>query len=59
MERKPPRNIGLSAEKVHAALVAANGSPTQAARNLGVARNTIVYWMRKANLSRSVAIVQE
>ena len=59
MERKPPRNIGLTAEQVHAALVAADGSPTKAARNLGVARNTIIYWMRTRNLSRKVAIVQE
>ena len=57
MGRKPPRNIGLTAEKVHAALIAADGSPTHAARMLGVTRNTIIYWMRtrKITVRRVVA----
>ena len=43
MTRKSPRTLGLTVEKVHAALIAAAGSPTRAARMLGVTRNTIVY----------------
>jgi len=38
---------GLTAEKVRAALIAGDGSPKQAARILGVSRQTVHSWMRK------------
>lgn len=38
---------GLTVEKVRAALVAADGSPTRAALMLGVSRQTIHAWMKK------------
>lgn len=55
-DRKPSIRVGLTAEKVRAALVLCDGSPTHAAKMLGVGRNTIVYWMRKANLRRVATI---
>lgn len=50
MTRKPPTPIGLDAEQVRAALQAANGSPTKAARLLGVGRGTVNYWIVKAKI---------
>ena len=38
---------GLTAEKVRAALIAADGSPKGAAAMLGVSRQTIHDWMKK------------
>lgn len=37
---------GLTEDKVRAALTLAGGSPTEAARLLGVGRQTVIYWMR-------------
>lgn len=37
----------LTAEKVRAALIAADGSPKAAAAKLGVSRQTVHAWMRK------------
>lgn len=59
MTRKPPLNVGLNAEKVQAALTLVDGSPTRAARLLGVTRNTIVYWMDRGGMKRQVTIVQD
>jgi hypothetical protein len=58
MERRPPTHAGLTEEKVRAALIAADGSPTHAARMLGVGRQTIIYWMNTRNIiiKRSVEI---
>lgn len=50
MQRKPPVNVGLDAEKVAAALVLADGSPTGAARILGVTRNTVKYWIDRSDI---------
>lgn len=46
----------LTAEKVTAALVAGDGSPTKAAAILGVSRQTIHDWMRKKGIRRRVVI---
>lgn len=54
--RKPPLNVGLTAEKVAAALTLANGSPTGAARILGVTRNTVNYWRDRAGLTTKVTV---
>ena len=46
MTRRPPKTVGLTEEKVRAALTLSGGSPTEAARLLGVGRQTVIYWMR-------------
>lgn len=56
MTRKPPVHAGLTEEKVVAALVLANGSPTRAASILGVGRGTIIYWMKSRNITIKRAI---
>jgi hypothetical protein len=48
--RRPSTRVGLTEEKVRAALIAADGSPTRAARMLGVGRGTIIYWMNTRNI---------
>lgn len=58
MNRKPSSQLGLTVEQVTAALTEAQGSPTRAARILGVTRNTVLYWIRTRKLSRSVIIVK-
>jgi transcriptional regulator of acetoin/glycerol metabolism len=40
----------LTAEKVRAALIATDGSPTKAAALLGVSRQTVHAWMRKHDI---------
>jgi len=50
MTRQPPTRKGLNAEKVAAALLLADGSPTRAARMLGVTRNTINYWVERGHI---------
>lgn len=40
----------LTPEKVRAALVAGDGSPTKAARILGVSRQTVHDWMKKKDI---------
>jgi transcriptional regulator with GAF, ATPase, and Fis domain len=46
------RNVtsGLTVEKVRAALIASDGSPTGAAERLNVTRQTIHAWMRKHDI---------
>lgn len=46
MSGRPPISAGLSEERVRAALEEAEGSPTRAARLLGVGRQTVIYWIR-------------
>ena len=46
MSYRPPISAGLSEESVRAALEQADGSPTGAARLLGVGRGTVIYWIR-------------
>jgi len=41
---------GLTVEKVRAALIVGNGSPTKAAAVLGVSRQTIHDWMKKHHI---------
>lgn len=43
-------NTPLTAEKVRAALIASDGSPTKAAAMLGVSRQAVHKWMRKADI---------
>lgn len=50
MTRRPPTSVGLTEEAVRAALIAANGSPTAAARALGVGRSAVIYWIRTRNI---------
>jgi len=50
MTRKPPKAVGLTEEKVRAALTLAGGSPTEAARLLGVGRQAVIYWIRTRNI---------
>jgi transcriptional regulator of acetoin/glycerol metabolism len=41
---------GLTPEKVRAALIAADGSPSAAAAFLGVSRQTVHAWMKKHDI---------
>lgn len=50
---------GLTAEKVRAALIAADGSPTRAAVILGVSRQTVHAWMRKHAIRVEKRVVHE
>lgn len=50
MSRRPTTKIGLSEERVREALAASDGSPTKAARLLGVGRGTILYWIRSRRI---------
>jgi transcriptional regulator of acetoin/glycerol metabolism len=43
-------NQPLTIERVRAALIACEGSPTKAASMLGVSRQTIHKWMRKHDI---------
>jgi len=50
---------GLTTERVISALIKANGSPTEAAKLLGVKRGAIYYWMEKHQIEvNRTAIVQ-
>jgi transcriptional regulator of acetoin/glycerol metabolism len=40
----------LTVERVRAALIAADGSPTRAGEILGVSRQTVHAWMRKHSI---------
>jgi len=48
----------LSAEKIRAALIAADGSPKRAAAMLGVSRQTVHAWMRKHAIRVERRVVQ-
>lgn len=45
-----PEREPLTAERVRAALIAASGSPSKAAAILGVSRQTVHEWIRKADI---------
>ena len=49
----------LTPEKVRAALIAGNGSPGQAAKILGVSRQTIHAWMKKHQIRVERRVVHE
>lgn len=49
---------GLTAEKVRAALIVGNGSPTKAAAILGVTRQTVHEWMRNHEIRVERKVVQ-
>lgn len=48
----------LTAEKVRAALIACDGSPTRAAKLLNVSRQTIHEWMRKHDIRVEKRVVR-
>lgn len=49
----------LTPEKVRAALIAGDGSPSKAAHILGVSRQTIHAWMRKHQIRVERRVVHE
>jgi transcriptional regulator of acetoin/glycerol metabolism len=49
----------LTAEKVRAALIAGDGSPTKAAAILGVSRQTIHSWMRSKGIRVERRVIHE
>jgi len=50
MTRQAGQNAGLTEESVREALRATAGSPSAAARILGVGRQTVIYWIRTRNI---------